>query len=49
VYGGDPVTSLDDASGERRWSLDVGTPHRLAAAGSTLYVATANQLVALRE
>ena len=48
VYAGtSPLLALDAASGERLWESSMGAV-RLAAAGSTLYVVTADRLVALR-
>lgn len=50
VYAGNPLVALDSESGERLWEQDVvGGAVRLAAADSTLYVATHDRIVALRE
>ena len=49
VYAGtSPLTALDATSGERLWEWDAGVAVRLAATNSTLYVVTADRIVALR-
>ncbi|WP_345779810.1 hypothetical protein [Halosolutus halophilus] len=52
VYAGNPLIALDSESGERLWErnvVGVGGVVRLAAADSTLYVATHDRVVAFRE
>lgn len=50
IYAGNPLVALDDESGERLWKQERidGILH-LAAVDSTLYVATHDRLLALRE
>jgi hypothetical protein len=40
--------AVDDATGGRLWALDVSLVRRLALAGSTVYAATNDRLVAVR-
>ncbi len=51
VYAGTPVVAVDAGTGDRLWERDVagvGGVGRLAAAGSTLYAATDDRVLALR-
>jgi outer membrane protein assembly factor BamB len=48
VVAADPLLAVDDATGERLWALDVGLVRLLAVAGSTVYAATNDRLVAVR-
>ncbi|MFC7045551.1 PQQ-binding-like beta-propeller repeat protein [Halobacteriaceae archaeon GCM10025711] len=45
----EPAGRADRDTGERLWTRDVGAAVRLAAADSTLYVATRDRVLALRE